>query len=93
MKRLIFVSSQGAYILNSVGKNRKASNYHISSKGKKALAFPFLISIILTIIGCQSNEGLLENQRHEVIVPLALSSTDIDHKKDFLQAKKYYKQV
>lgn len=82
MDRLIFVSSQGAYILNSVGKNRKASKYHISSKGKKAFAFPFLISIILTIIGCQSNEGLVENQRHEVIVPLALSYTGIDHKKD-----------
>jgi len=82
MRWLILVSSQGAYILNSVGKNCKESKYHISSKGKKALALPFLISSILTIIGCQSNEGLLENQRHEVIVPFALSSTEIDHKKD-----------
>ena len=65
-----------------VGKNCKASHYHISSKGTKVLAFPLLISLIWTIIGCQSNEGLVESQRHEVIVPLALSSQKIDQKKD-----------
>ena len=60
----------------------KASHYHISSKGTKVLALPLLISLVWAIIGCQSNEGLVESQRHEVIVPLALSSQKTDHKKD-----------
>ena len=82
MKRSILVSSLGVCILIFVGKNCKASHYHISSKGTKVLAFPLLISLIWTIIGCQSNEGLVESQRHEVIVPLALASEKIDQKKD-----------
>ena len=82
MKRSILVSSLGVCILIFVGKNCKASHYHISSKGTKVLAFPLLISLIWTIIGCQSNEGLVESQRHEVIVPLAVSSQKVDHKKD-----------
>ena len=81
MKRSILVSSLGVCILIFVGKNCKASHYHISSKGTKVLAFPLLISLIWTIIGCQSNEGLVESQRHEVIVPLAVSSQKIDQKK------------
>ena len=82
MGRSISVSSLGVCILNFVGKNCKASDDHISSKGTKALSFPFLISLIFTIIGCQSNEELVESQRHEVIVPLALSSQQIDRKED-----------
>ena len=82
MKRSILVSSLGVCILIFVGKNCKASHYHIPSKGTKVLAFPLLISLIWTVIGCQSNEGLVESQRHEVIVPLAVSSQKIDHKKD-----------
>ena len=60
----------------------KASHYHISSKGTKGLALPLLISLVWAIVGCQSNEGLVERQTHEVIVPLALSSQKTDHKKD-----------
>jgi len=82
MKWSILDSSLGVRILNFVGKNCKASDDHIPSKGTKALAVPFLISLIFTIVGCQSNEGLVESQRHEVIVPLALSSQQIDRKKD-----------
>ena len=82
MKRSILVSSLGVCILNFVRKHCKASHYHISSKGTKVLAFPLLISLIWTIIGCQSNQGLVESQRHEVIVPPALSSEKIDQKKD-----------
>ena len=82
MKRSILVTSLGVCILNFVRKHCKASHYHISSKGTKVLAFPLLISLIWAIIGCQSNQGLVESQRHEVIVPPALSSEKIDQKKD-----------
>ena len=87
MKRSILVSSLGVCILIFVGKNCKASHYHNSSKGTKVLAFPLLISLIWTIIGCQSNEGLVESHRHEVIVPLAVSSQKVDHKKDKIISK------
>ena len=43
MKRSILVSSLGVCILIFVGKNCKASHYHISSKGTKVLAFPLLM--------------------------------------------------
>ena len=81
MKRSILVSSLGVCILIFVGKMQGITlSYFV--KRNKVLAFPLLILLIWTIIGCQSNEGSLESQRHEVIVPLAVSSQKIDQKKD-----------